>query len=65
MILAIFNTVLSVRQARQNLFHSLDISKKFVNECKALGIDEESLKAYCVAWQWEKPRGKLKRVGVK
>jgi hypothetical protein len=49
--LGIFTAVLSVRRALPNLFNSLDISKKVANECKASGIDEESLKAYCVAWQ--------------
>ena len=54
-----------VRRALPDLFHYFDIAKKVVNECKALGIDEESLKAYCVAWQWGKAARKAKKSGRK
>lgn len=55
-----------VRRALPDLFHYFDIAKKVVNECKALGIAEESLKAYCISrGNGEKRRGKLKIVGVK
>ncbi len=35
-----------------DLFHYFDVAEKVVSECKELSIDEESLKAYCIAWQW-------------
>ena len=54
-----------VRRALPDLFHYFDIAKKVVNECKALGIDEESLKAYFVAWQWGKAARKAKKSGRK
>jgi len=50
-----------VRRALPDLFHYFDIAKKIVAECKALGIDEDSLKAYCVAWQWGKAARKAKK----
>ena len=50
-----------MRRALPDLFHYFDIAKEVVNECKALGIDEESLKAYCVAWQWGKAARKAKK----
>ena len=31
-----------------------------VEECKAIGVDDDSLKAYCVAWQWGKSARKAK-----
>lgn len=61
----ISNAVDKVRRALPDLFHYFDIAKKVVNECKALGIDEESLKAYCVAWQWGKAARKAKKSGRK
>ena len=54
-----------VRRAVPDLFHYFDIAKKVVNECQTLGIDEESLKAYCVAWQWGKAVRKAKKSGRK
>ena len=54
-----------VRRALPDLFHYFDIAKKVVNECQALGIDEESLKSYCVAWQWGKAARKAKKSGRK
>jgi len=48
-----------------DLFHYFDIAKKVVNECKALGIAEEGLKAYCIAWQWGKAARKAKKSGRK
>ena len=43
-----------------DLFHYLDVAEKVVNECKKLPIDAESLKAYCIAWQWGKAGRKAK-----
>ena len=54
-----------VRRAVPDLFYYFDIAKKIVNECKALGIDEDSLKAYCVPWQWGKAARKAKKSGRK
>ena len=61
----ITSAVNKVRRALPDLFHYFDIAKKVVNECKALGIDEESLKAYFVAWQWGKAARKAKKSGRK
>lgn len=43
-----------------DLFHYLDVAEEIVNECKKLPIDDESLKAYCIAWQWGKAGRKAK-----
>jgi hypothetical protein len=61
----ITKAVNKVRRAVPDLFHYFDMAKKVVNECKALGIDEESLNAYCVAWQWGKAARKVKKSGRK
>ena len=61
----ITNAVNKVRRAVPDLFHYFDIAKKVVNECKALGIAEEGLKAYCIAWQWGKAARKAKKSGRK
>jgi hypothetical protein len=61
----IAKAVNKVRRALLDLFHYFDIAKKVVNECKGLGIDEERLKAYCVAWQWGKAARKAKKSGRK
>jgi hypothetical protein len=44
-----------------DLFHYFDVAKKVVDECKELPIDEESLKAYFLAWQWGKAVRKAKK----
>jgi hypothetical protein len=44
-----------------DLFHYFDVAKKVLNECKELPINEESLKAYCIAWQWGKAVRKAKK----
>src|SRR5664280_502193 len=61
----ITKAVSKVRRALPDLFHYFDIATKVVNECKELGIDEEALKAYCVAWQWGKAARKAKKSGRK
>ncbi len=43
------------------LFHYFDVAKQVVDECRELGIDEEILKAYCLAWQWGKAVRKAKK----
>jgi len=49
-----------VRRTLPDLFHYFDIAEDIVNDCKAL-VDEETLKAYCVAWQWRKAVRKAKK----
>ena len=55
---AITEAVNKVRRTLPDLFHYLDVAKKVVDECKALPLPEECLKAYFIAWQWEKRSGK-------
>ena len=54
-----------MRRALPDLFHYFDIATQVVNECKELGLDENALKAYCVAWQWGKAARKAKKSGRK
>ena len=61
----ITKAVNKVKRALPDLFHYFDVAAKVVNECKALPIDEESLKAYCIAWQWGKAARKAKRADRK
>ena len=57
----ITNAVNKIKRTLPDLFHYFDVAKKLVDECKALPIDEESLKAYCIAWQWGKAVRKAKK----
>ncbi len=50
-----------VRRTLPDLFHYFDVAKQILNECKELPINEESLKAYCIAWQWGKAVRKAKK----
>jgi len=50
-----------VRRTLPDLFHYFEVAKKVLNECKELPINEESLKAYCIAWQWGKAARKAKK----
>jgi hypothetical protein len=50
-----------VKRALADLLHYFDIAKGVVDECKELGIDEETLKAICIAWQWGKSVRKAKK----
>jgi hypothetical protein len=50
-----------IRRALPDLFHYFDIAKTIINECLESGIDEETLKAYCIAWQWGKNIRKAKK----
>jgi hypothetical protein len=61
----ITSAVNKVRRALPNWCHYFGIAKKVINECKALGLDEESLKAYGLAWQWGKAARKAKKSGRK
>ena len=49
-----------VRRTLPDLFHYFDIAEDIVNDCKKL-VDDETLKAYCVAWQWGKAVRKAKK----
>ena len=49
-----------VRRTLPDLFHYFDIAEVIVNDCKGL-VDEETLKAYCIAWQWGKAVRKAKK----
>ena len=53
-----------VRRTLPDLFHYFDIAEGIVKDCKAL-VDDETLKAYCVAWQWGKAVRKAKKSGRK
>ena len=57
----ITEAVTKARRTLPDLFHYLDIAQQVVNECKKLPIDDESLKAYCIAWQWGKAGRKAKK----
>ena len=58
---AITEAVHKIRRTLPNLFHYFDVAEEVVNECRRLPIDEETLKAYCIAWQWGKAVRKAKR----
>jgi hypothetical protein len=53
-----------VMRTLPDLFHYFDIAVSIVKDCKAL-VDDETLKAYCLAWQWEKAHRKAKKSGRK
>ena len=57
----ITEAVHKVTRTLPDLFHYFDVAKKVIDECKKLPIDEESLKAYCIAWQWGKAIRKAKK----
>jgi hypothetical protein len=57
----ITEAVHKIRRTLPDLFHYFDVAAEVVNECRRLTIDEETLKAYCIAWQWGKAVRKAKR----
>ena len=61
----ITKAVNKVERTLPDLFHYFDVAKKVVNECKELSVNEESLKAYCIAWQWGKSVRKAKKTARK
>jgi hypothetical protein len=61
----ITKAVNKVRRTLPDLFHYFDIAEKIVNGCRGLGIDEDSLKAYSLAWQWGKAARNAKKTGRK
>ena len=61
----ITEAVHKVRRTLPDLFHYFDVAKKVIDEFEKLPIDEESLKAYCIAWQWGKSVRKAKKTDRK
>ncbi|MCP4405705.1 MAG: hypothetical protein GY801_51435, partial [bacterium] len=59
----ITKAVNKIRRTLPDLFHYFDVAEEIINECKKLPINEESLKAYCIAWQWGKAIRKAKKSG--
>jgi len=57
----ITEAVNKIRRTLPDLFHYFDVAQNVVKECKELPLDEESLKAYCIAWQWGKALRKAKK----
>ena len=57
----ITEAVNKIRRTSPDLFHYFDVAEEVVNECRELPIDEEGLKAYCIAWQWGKAVRKAKK----
>jgi hypothetical protein len=57
----ITEAVHKIRRTLPDLFHYFDVAAEVVNECRRLPIDEATLRAYCIAWQWgkavRKPKG--------
>ena len=54
------DSVNKVRRTLPNLFHYFDVAQKVVSELRELGIDQEVLRALCLAWQWNKSKIKAK-----
>jgi hypothetical protein len=61
----ITEAVKKIRRTLPDLFHYFEVAKKVVDECKELPINAESLKAYCIAWQWGKAVIKAKKTDRK
>jgi hypothetical protein len=57
----ITKAVSKIRRALPDLFHYFDIAEAVIDECRELPIEEEALKAYCIAWQWGKAVRKAKK----
>ena len=53
-----------VMRTLPDLFHYFDVAEGIVYDYKTL-VDNETLKAYCVAWQWGKAVRKAKKSGRK
>ena len=54
-----------IKRTLPDLLHYFDIAKQVVSECKKLSINEDGLKAYCIAWQWGKAVRKAKKTARK
>ena len=54
-----------VGRSLPDLFHYFDVAKQVIEDCKGFPISEESLRAYCVAWQWGKAARKAKKADRK
>ncbi len=58
---AITKAVNKVRRTLPDLFQYFDVAEDVINECKKLPVNEDSLRAYCIAWQWGKAVRKAKK----
>ena len=56
----ISKAVAKSRRTLPDLFHYFDRAKIIIKDCKALSINPESFKAWCLAWQWGKAVRKAK-----
>ena len=54
-----------IRRVLPNLLHYFNVAEEVVSECKKLLVDDEALKAYCIAWQWGKTLRKSKKTDRK
>jgi hypothetical protein len=50
-----------VRRTMPELLNYFDIAKSFVADLRELSIDQEALRALCLAWQWRKSMIKSKK----
>ncbi len=53
--------VKKIRRTMPNLLNYFDIAKSIVSDLMALSIDEDALRALCLAWQWRKGVIKAKK----
>ena len=58
---SINNEVKTIRQLMSDLFSYLDEAKRIVEELKDLGLPEEIVKTFCIAWQYQKNYIKAKK----
>ncbi len=56
----ISKAVAKSRRTLPDLFHYFYVAKKIIKECKELPINQDSFKAWCLAWQWGKAVRKAK-----
>jgi len=49
-----------IRRTMPDLLNYFDIAESIISDLKALSIDEDALRALCLAWQWEKEMIKAK-----
>ncbi len=53
-------SVIQIRNILPDLLNYFDEAKSIIDELKDLPIDQEALKALCIAWQWKKAQIKAK-----
>ncbi len=54
-------SVIQIRKILPDLLNYFDEAKSIVDELKDLPIEQEALKALCIAWQWKKGQIKAKK----